>query len=151
MPYCTNCGTEITGGRYCGHCGTPVPPSAGTGGDVAGENLGEFRLTERHFAALAYLSVIPAIAFLAVDPYRTKPLIRFHSWQCLLLALAMLVATPVSFLFQVPGVPLGLHSVALHLAWLASAVLAAYKAYHGDTYRLPLIGDLALRLGRMRT
>lgn len=36
--------------------------------------------------ALAYVTIIPAILFLVLAPYNTKPFVKFHAFQCLGLA-----------------------------------------------------------------
>ena len=102
---------------------------------------------------LAYLTFIPAVVFLTLDPYRRNRFVRFHSGQCLLLWAALLTSAAilrlvavVLFLIPVAG-PL--------LVWLLAvfAGLAAFflwvallvKALQGETFKLPLLGDLAAR------
>ena len=41
-------------------------------------------LTENLAGALAYLTFIPAVVFLVVEPYKKNRFVRFHSVQCLL-------------------------------------------------------------------
>ncbi len=148
MRYCTNCGAALSGGRYCGKCGTAIGSPFPDDGQSAGFDVGEFQLTDNHLAALAYLTPIPAIAFLSFDPYRSNPFIRFHSCQCLLLTvtafLLALVSVTVSFFSLLEG----LLSLTFQLVLLASWVLGAYKAFQGETYRLPVIGEIAQRFSR---
>ena len=42
-------------------------------------------LSDNAAGALAYLTVIPAIIFLIVEPYNKNSFVRFHSWQCIFL------------------------------------------------------------------
>ena len=43
-------------------------------------------LSDTAAGALAYVTIIPAIIFLVLAPYNTKPFIRFHAFQCIGLA-----------------------------------------------------------------
>lgn len=102
---------------------------------------------------LAYLSCIPAIVFLLLDPYKRNRFVRFHSFQCLfawavclVLGAAIRLASLVLFMIPLVG-PL--------LVWLIAvvAVLAAVflwlvltvKALQGEWFRLPVLGDFADR------
>ena len=40
-------------------------------------------LTDNVAGALAYVTIIPAILFLVLEPYNRRPFIRFHAFQCL--------------------------------------------------------------------
>lgn len=136
------------GGRFCGKCGAAVGgETVGTEGAAAFE-IGDFHLTDSHLGALAYLTPIPAIAFLAVEPYRSNRFVRFHSCQCLLLTAAVFAANLASVMVSFLGAIQLLFSVAVDFALVAFWILAAFKAFQGEKYRLPLIGDIALRLSR---
>ncbi len=145
MRYCTNCGTAVAGGQYCGQCGAPTSQTFGRGVQGAEFDFGAFHLADRHLGAFAYLTPIPAIVFLAVDPYRTNQFIRFHSCQCLLLTavavLMGLVSATVSFFALLEG----LLSFTFQLVLLGCWALATYRALCGSTYRLPVIGEIARR------
>ena len=56
---------------------TPVPPQAAQSG-----------MTDNVAGALAYATIIPAIIFLVVEPYKNSSFVRFHAWQCIFLYLA---------------------------------------------------------------
>ena len=45
-------------------------------------------LTDNVAGALAYVTIIPAIVFLILEPYNRKRSIRFHSFQCIFFAIA---------------------------------------------------------------
>jgi uncharacterized membrane protein len=110
-----------------------VPPpaaqaSAGLADNVAG--------------ALAYVTVIPAIVFLVLEPYNKRPFIRFNAFQCLGIAVIGFV---ISFFMVIPilgwiAVPL------LELCLFIGAILCAVKAYSGAKFKLPIIGDFAEKL-----
>ena len=110
-------------------------------------------LSDSAAGALAYVTIIPAIIFLILEPYNRKPFVRFHSFQCLGLAV-------VSFILQIAITILGsiLHVIPffgavvaglLHLgvficifiAWLICII----KASQGQWFKLPVIGDFALK------
>jgi uncharacterized membrane protein len=40
---------------------------------------------------LAYVTIIPAIVFLVLEPYNKRRFIRFHSFQCIFFAIAWTV------------------------------------------------------------
>ena len=148
MPYCGQCGSEVKGARFCGQCGAPVEagsPWTHTEGAAVSEvdDPGEHVL-----GALAYLTPVPAVAFLLIEPYSNNRFIRFHSYQCLLLTVTAIVlsaATGIIFVFSFLE---GLLSNALQIAVILAWVLAAYRAWQGDEYGLPLIGKMAKRYAR---
>ena len=101
--------------------------------------------------ALAYFSFVPALVFLFVDPYRKNRLVRFHSVQCLLLCAALIVlaavlrlAGLVVFLIPLLG-PLVVTVVGVVVA-LAAVFLwfvLVVKAFQGEMFKLPVLGDFA--------
>jgi uncharacterized membrane protein len=108
-------------------------------------------LREPIAGALAYLTFIPAIVFLLLEPYKKNPFVRFHSFQCLLLwgaailvAIALKLGGMLLFIIPVLGPLLvvlvwtvvGLGAVVI---WLVLVV----KAFQGLMFRLPLLGDFA--------
>lgn len=110
-------------------------------------------LTENVAGTLAYFTFIPATAFLLLDPYNKNRFVRFHSLQCLLLTLACLLigvalklASYIFFLIPVVG-PLFM-SLASIIALIAAIVLwlvLAVKAFQGEMFVLPVLGDFAER------
>src|SRR5262249_34706626 len=87
------------------------------------------------------LSFITGILFLALTPYNKDRFVRFHAWQSIFFFLALLV---FSIVLRILPVPLeGLFLGALRtLAW-AGTGWSMYKAYRGEQFKLPLIGELA--------
>jgi len=101
--------------------------------------------------AIAYLTFIPAIVFLFVEPYSKNRFVRFHSVQCLLLgaaaillAIALKLASVVLFIIPVLG-PLivVLVSTVVALAVVVIWLVLLIKAFQGEMFKLPLLGDLA--------
>ena len=139
MAFCPTCGTQIADGATCPKCvpGTvpatvAVPAGAGLADNVAG--------------ALAYFTFVPAIIFLVVEPYNRNRFIRFHAFQCLFLTAALFaVGIALGILTMIPF--LGIITIPLHyLIWLGTLILVLIlmlKAYQGQKFRLPVIGDMA--------
>ena len=100
---------------------------------------------------LAYITIIPAIIFLVVEPYNKSRFVRFHSWQNIFLHAAALVLWIGLFIvsFVLAFIPILGHLVAF-LLWAALMVgffvawiIVLLKANGGQMYKLPFIGDLA--------
>src|ERR1700679_2243912 len=64
-------------------------------------------LSENSAGGLAYLTFIPAIIFLVMEPYNRNPFIKFHAWQSILLTGAWVA-------WVIVRVILG---IALHFIW----------------------------------
>ena len=146
----------------CPHCAAQMPATAaycpGCGRSMAEEQLATTRargrvglLTENIAGALAYVTFIPAIVFLVLDPYKTNRFVRFHSIQCLLLwgagillAIALKLASVVLFIIPVAGPLLVLVvstvvALGIFVIWLVLVV----KAFQGEMFQLPLLGEFA--------
>lgn len=100
---------------------------------------------------LAYITIIPSIVFLVIEPYNRNKFVRFHCFQNLFFFVAVIVLEIV----------LGILSAILHLipviGWMLTAImwplvglaifavwiLMMIKAYQHQIYKLPFIGDLA--------
>ncbi|HTZ89209.1 MAG TPA: zinc-ribbon domain-containing protein [Alloacidobacterium sp.] len=164
---CPSCHNEVAPqATFCGFCGAPiaaapaggaVPPAGYTpvagsvyaapatpGAPAAGG------LSENAAAAIAYITIIPAIIFLVLEPYNRMRLVRFHAVQSIALAVAwfviwicvsivhtMLHFIPFLYLLLVL-VDLAI-SVGFFIAWL----LCILKASKGEYFKLPIIGDFA--------
>jgi uncharacterized membrane protein len=109
-----------------------VPVGAGLADNVAG--------------ALAYVTIIPAIVFLVVEPFNRKRFVRFHSFQCIFFWVAWMVLWIVlSIIAHIPFL-----GWATYLIWpLISLIgfiiwlILVLKAYQGQMFKLPVIGDMA--------
>ena len=114
--------------------GTPAPAQSGLSDNAAG--------------AIAYITFIPAIIFLILEPYNKSSFVRFHSWQSIFLACAAVLINFVlgiflaaTFLFA-PFLHLALSRL-VELFWLVVWVLCLVNAWQGKRFKLPLIGALA--------
>ena len=105
-------------------------------------------LSDTAAGGLAYITIIPAIIFLIVAPYNQKPLIRFHSWQSIFLAIAWFIVH--IGLFIVGRMPFAgwfmfflspLVSLGFFILW----IIVLIKAFNGQRFKIPVIGDFAER------
>lgn len=101
--------------------------------------------------AVAYLTFVPAILFLVLEPYKRDRFVRFHSLQCLMVWLAGLVlagvlkaASIVLFIIPIVGPLLVvLLDVMVGLAAIFLWMVLVVKALQGETFRIPLLGQFA--------
>jgi len=110
-------------------------------------------LPEAIAGALSYFTFIPATFFLAASPYNRNHFVRFHSLQCLFFTLACLligiaikVASLILFFIPVLGPLLvSLTSIVAVLAAVVLWLVLVVKAFQGEMFMLPVLGELAQR------
>ncbi|MDR3410836.1 MAG: hypothetical protein P4L87_07835, partial [Formivibrio sp.] len=97
-------------------------------------------LSDNAASGLAYITIIPAIIFLVVAPYNQKPAVRFHCWQSIFLGIACVVIDVVLTMIPVVGwIILPLFGLAVLIVW----ILCIVKAFNGQRFKIPVIGDFA--------
>ena len=171
---CPTCHNEVASdsAAFCNHCGAPlsaaaaappaappeiplvasVPPPTSVPPPAAASS----GLSPNGAAALAYITFIPAVLFLILEPYNKMPLVRFHSFQSIGLAVVwfafwIVMAVFSMFLAVIPVIrtmaifiiPL-IHfafGICIFILWL----LAIIKASKGEWYKLPILGDFAMK------
>jgi uncharacterized membrane protein len=89
---------------------------------------------------LAYITIIPAIIFLAVAPYNRDPFVRFHAWQSLILGVGCMVVTTVIGIIPILGL---IVDAFICLGVLIIWLIAMYKAFQGEKWKIPFIGNFA--------
>jgi uncharacterized membrane protein len=102
-------------------------------------------------AAVAYLTFLPAVFFVLVEPFKRNRFVRFHSFQSIFLAVAtILVAVALrilySFLALIPvaGYLLAWLTMAVALlGWITLWLVLLVKALQGQTFHALVIGSLA--------
>jgi uncharacterized membrane protein len=128
------------------------PPSGAPGGKTSlglDSNVGAMLCYIANF--LCCLGVILAIVFLVTE--KENRFVKFHALQSLfLVAVYVVLAIVVQVLSMFLAVA-GLDFIALFVSWglwlvlgfifLVVWILAGIKAYGGQWYKLPFIGDLA--------
>jgi uncharacterized membrane protein len=149
MPcFCTSCGAQVADtAAFCPACGKPIAPAAAPAHGQAVPTGGE--LADNVAGMLAYITIIPAIIFLVMEPYNKKPFVRFHALQCLFIAGAWLALAIVMKIFWIiPIVNLLMFLIVMPLIGLlffVVVVICMIKAYQGQTWKLPVLGDLAAK------
>ncbi|HZP62044.1 MAG TPA: hypothetical protein VFB28_01410 [Terriglobales bacterium] len=139
MAFCSACGAPISAGaNACPACNRSIASAnLSTSAGGPSDNL---------FGALAYVTIIPAILFLVLEPYNQKRLIRFHSFQCIFFAVAwcalwivlnIMVHVPLLGWLTIFVWPL------VGLAGFVIWLVLVLKAYQGQMFKLPVIGDMA--------
>ena len=146
--------------KSCPDCAAQMPDSAafcpGCGRSMQIESASKQKLgilRENFAGAFAYVTFLPAVAFLLLEPYRRNPFVRFHSVQCLLFWLASVVVAALlrmaslALLF-IPAVGPLLAVLLVMIVALAAVftwITLLAKAFQGERFALPVIGDLAER------
>jgi len=155
-PDCAQCGGAIAWGEAAAHeDAAPVQlvPVESAVADVGATGHGgrvELPIPENVAAVVAYMTPVPAIVFLYLEPFRRNMFVRFHSFQhvCVWVAgLGFAIASIILWtgLQMIPFMRVlvfpfvGLISLAWFFLWL----LLVVKAYHHEWFKLPLIGDFA--------
>ncbi len=144
--FCSNCGGQLPeGANNCPGCGKPAAQSVG-GGAAAATATAAGGLTDNVAGLLAYVTIIPAIIFLVIEPYNRNKFIRFHAFQSIFFHVGMAilwVALGIIGSIPVIGWATLLLWPLVGLGFLILWVLLLMKAYNGLSWKLPVIGDLA--------
>jgi uncharacterized membrane protein len=158
MAFCPSCGSPADG-RFCAKCGSPIAAAPGatpgaTPGGAPGSNpvpppaQPAEALQENVACALCYL-FITAIIFLVIEPYNKNRNIRFHAFQAIFLGVAIILAEFVLGILATMFLAVGMWSIVhllselFGLGCLVLWAMVMYKAYNGERWKLPVIGDFA--------
>ena len=140
MAFCSSCGGQIpAGATVCPACGHSAAPAAVTATAATTNN-------DNVMGALAYVTIIPPILFLVMEPYNKNKFIRFHSFQCLFTC-AFFFALGIALMI-IGFIPvLGLITIPIHFVLLVGGfvlwIVLVLKAYQGQMFKLPIVGDMA--------
>jgi uncharacterized membrane protein len=103
------------------------------------------RLADNVAGALAY-TVIAAIVFVVIEPYKRKRFVRFHSLQAIFVGIAWIaIDIALAIIGHIPLIG-GITALLRPLASLAiflTLLFLAFKAYQGQMFKLPVVGDVA--------
>ena len=99
-------------------------------------------ISENSLGAASYLTMIPAIVFLAIAPYNRSANVRFHAWQSIALgATAFLlnfafnvVAQTTPFLSAFASLSL---SMIVGVTYVIVSIFCAIRALNGKRTKLP--------------
>ena len=158
MPFCSHCGAEVQG-RFCAKCGAPAPgvgPGEAPGPQAPPPPAAPFALPgldTNVASALCYLAlVLTGVLFLFLEPYNRNKTIRFHAFQAIFVWVGIMVASigvrivfgtildgPHTYwLLDLIWSAFGLGTLALWLALM-------YRAYNGERWVAPVVGEMAER------
>lgn len=157
MPFCGSCGAQVAdAATFCSSCGKPVAVATGaspTGAAAAGTapaaiatQPGALPIAGNIAGLLAYITIIPAIVFLVLEPYNKNRFVRFHSFQCIgfnVAWIALWVILHVVAMIPFLGFLTLLVWPLVGLAGLVLWLVLVLKAYQGHMFKLPVIGDWA--------
>lgn len=140
MAFCPSCGSQMpAGAAACPNC------AGGTQTAVTTAPAGG--LTDNVAGMLAYVTIIPAIVFLLLEPYNKRRFIRFHAFQCIFLCIALIVVSvALQILLHIPFIGWAVAILVWPLIGLAELILWIFllmKAYQGHMFKLPVVGDMA--------
>jgi len=152
MAFCSTCGAQIADGMTtcaacAGRAATPAPAPVA----VAAVPAGGAGLQDNVAGLLAYITIVPAIIFLVVEPYNRNRFIRFHAFQNIFLHVAaiaiwivlMILTVAASIIPIVGHILVALLGFAVWIGFVVLWIVLLIKAYGGQMYKLPFIGDLA--------
>ncbi len=149
---CPSCQAEVpASSAFCPHCGaaTAAQPAATVGASSAAAGVAPALqppaqttggLSPNAAAALAYVTIIPAIVFLIIEPYNRIKLVKFHAVQCIGLAIAAFAVHLIAAFIPVIG---WMAQPLIGIAFLILWILCIVKASQGQFFKLPVIGDFA--------
>ena len=151
----------------CSYCDAEMPdisafcPDCGRAVKAGGHALEEWEsrapnLQAAFLGALAYVTIVPAVLFLAIPRLRRDSFVRFHCWQSVFFAAATILAIVLmrllfAALSLLPGLGFLLACLSVGLVFIAFVivwVLLVVKAALGHVYKLPWIGRQAARLAQ---
>jgi uncharacterized membrane protein len=140
MAFCSTCGAQIPDGTTtCATC-------AGRAATAPSANATTGGMTDNVAGMLAYVTIIPAIVFLVIEPYNKNRFIRFHAWQCIFFNIAWIVlwiglriVAHIPLLGWLTILIWPLVGLAGFIVWL----ILLLKANQGQMFKLPVIGDMA--------
>ena len=164
MPFCSGCGNEVGPGvAFCPKCGkslgaaaapaSAVSPGAAPTGAAPPQAAAGSGLEENVAALLAYvLGWLTGLIFFLIDK---RPYVRYHAMQSIITFGALHVIQLILVFggifggmggmmggFMLGGLTFllyGLFSLVILVTW----VLCMVKAYQGQRFKLPLVGNIA--------
>jgi uncharacterized membrane protein len=151
MAFCPNCGSQADG-SFCPKCGATlgVATTAGPSAPVAGTS----GMTDNVAGALCYLvGFITGIIFLVMEPYNTRPFVKYHAWQSIIFSVAWFIFS-IALNIVFAGLALAggglwslfiLFRLVIGLGGLLLWLFLMFKAYNNERYELPVIGPLAAK------
>jgi len=127
----------------------PITLSASRKGGIMPDTK-QSGLSENSIGAVAYITVVPAIFFLAISPYNKSAYVRYHAWQSTMLSvLAFILGAVLSYfpIFNVTLKPLVFTGLSLPImfVWAFISIWCAIGALSGRRIKIPIIGAWAAK------
>ncbi|HKT89319.1 MAG TPA: hypothetical protein VJQ59_12830 [Candidatus Sulfotelmatobacter sp.] len=150
MAFCNMCGAQIADGMTtCAACASRTAPAGGAA--TATATAPASGMADNVAGMLAYITFIPAVIFLVMEPYNKSRFVRFHAFQSIFLTVAAIVLWIALMILTVAAsiVPVIGHLIVMLLgfaAWVGLFILwivLLLKANGGQMWKLPVIGDMA--------
>jgi uncharacterized membrane protein len=140
MAFCASCGTELGAAATCPKCGK----AAGAGPAPTASTDGGTGLPENVAGLLSYvLGWVTGLVFFLIDK---RPSVRFHAMQSIIIFGAVFVIQIASSVV-IGGMISWMLATAINgvvaLAAVACWIICMIKAYGGERFKLPVVGDLA--------
>lgn len=143
-PGATNPGAETI---VCPHCGTEMPATAAFC-PACGWSMRPLPAEDRALGALAYFTFIPAIVLLLLPAFRTHRFLRFHAWQSMMIWVVFAVLTVIALVLSnvAAAVVFLLFGILATLGMLFCWIVLSIKAWQGERFELPWLGEFAARM-----
>jgi uncharacterized membrane protein len=168
---CPSCHNEVAPqATFCGFCGASISAAAAAPGGAAPAGYAPVGasgyaapaavpaapaaggLSENAAAAISYITIIPAIIFLVMEPYNKMRLVKFHALQCIGLHVAWIAVWVATMILSVVlhfipliGILFFLVDIVLCVGFFIAWLLCILKASKGEYFKLPLIGEFAAK------
>ncbi len=156
MAFCGKCGTQVNEGTaFCSRCGAPVAAAAAPKAHpflrCRTHRRGRPWRRMSRDCSVTCSAFITGIIFLVLEPYKNDRFVRFHAFQSIFFSVALTVfwivwtnlfwLIPFGFLMTL----FGLIGMLVWLAVLGLWLFLMFKAYNGERFMIPVIGDLAAK------
>ncbi len=144
MAFCRSCGTDIADAAFCPRCGVAQRDQS-LAVSTGAQGIG---LDENAAAALSYVAGwVSGLVLLIVDK---RPFVKFHAAQSIAFVITAFVGYFVALIL---GFILSFFYFLGLIVWLAYAggcfatwIVLMYKAYSGEKFKLPVVGDIVAKM-----
>ena len=149
MAFCAKCGADVQGAAFCPKCGAAQGATAAPAAATASGSTG---LTENVAGLLCYVAWwVTGLIFFLIDK---RPFVRFHAAQAMVL-FGSIVVLAILLTFLNIGSMFGgwilwaFTTLLWGVIWLGSLIMwimCMIKAYQGEKFKVPVVGDLAEKI-----
>jgi uncharacterized membrane protein len=139
MAFCSACGTQVADG-------TTMCPACSASASSATATVASGAMADNVAGMLAYVTIVPAIIFLVMEPYNRNRFVRFHAFQSIFFGVAWIALwIALSIVGMIPffGWMTLLLWPLVGLGGLILWIVLLLKANQGQRWKLPVIGDMA--------